>query len=424
MPFRLDLEYQRKRAKELAKAVRAGEPAALGRFRKRHPRAAGLADAALVARLGRLSEAQLVVARELGLPSWPKLKAHVQAMRDARMHLARGGAAPDGDAATLHVRCGSDLLPALREAGFAGDYLEYSDMLCQGPVLDEPDWLERRADFLSVVYGGWVGRDRSRIAAGLAAAEADLHRAAAAYARVVLWFEHDTYDQLVLARCLAAFEAAPPARLELISLDRFPGSTRFVGLGQLPPEALLLLWRGRMPVSPAQRAAGRAAWERLRAPDPRPLAASAAGWPGALPHLAGALLRHCREFPGARDGLGLSERLVLQLLAEAPRTAGEIYRDLMLEREPLPWMSDLMMRALIEGMKRARPKPFECTAANLPDDWAKEPLALAPAGRAVLAGDVDWLSLAPPERWLGGVRIAAATPCWRWDEASAGFVLR
>ena len=39
-PFRLNLEQQRKRAKELLAALRAGEPAALQRFRSRHPHGA------------------------------------------------------------------------------------------------------------------------------------------------------------------------------------------------------------------------------------------------------------------------------------------------------------------------------------------------------------------------------------------------
>jgi hypothetical protein len=37
-------------------------------------------------------------------------------------------------------------------------------------------------------------------------------------------------------------------------------------------------------------------------------------------------------------------------------------------------------------------------------------------GRAVLRGERDWLSLKPPARWVGGVRIAPDAPVWRWDE--------
>jgi hypothetical protein len=42
--------------------------------------------------------------------------------------------------------------------------------------------------------------------------------------------------------------------LELIAADEFPGSERYIGLGQLPSEALRLLWLSRKPVTPAQLA--------------------------------------------------------------------------------------------------------------------------------------------------------------------------
>jgi hypothetical protein len=56
--------------------------------------------------------------------------------------------------------------------------------------------------------------------------------------------------------------------------------------------------------------------------------------------------------------------------------------------------------------------------------WFRERLTITALGRAVLAGDVDWLSLSPPERWLGGVCIRADRPCWRWDDACGTTVLQ
>lgn len=34
---------------------------------------------------------------------------------------------------------------------------------------------------------------------------------------------------------------------------------------------------------------------------------------------------------------------MLQLLSERPRTAGEIFQELTQEREPLPWLGDIML---------------------------------------------------------------------------------
>jgi hypothetical protein len=68
---RPSLEQQRKRARELLRAARVGDPTALDRFRRHHPRFA--AGSSL-----RLADAQLVIAREAGLPSWPRLVAQLR----------------------------------------------------------------------------------------------------------------------------------------------------------------------------------------------------------------------------------------------------------------------------------------------------------------------------------------------------------
>ncbi len=419
--FRLDLEQQRKRAKDLRRAFLAGDADAVRRFRQHHPRF--LNDDDTVSRAVKLSDSQLVIAREIGLPSWPKLKAHILRMHAMRERIAHDAEAPDADMTTLHVRCGSDIRSRLAEAGFVGDFLEYSDALCHGPVVDDASWLDRRVDFMTRVYGARIGRTREQIADGLLRAEADLGAAASRYDRIVLWFEHDGYDQINLARGLAQFAETPPRRMEMVTLEHYPGTMRFIGLGQLPPEALRLLWNERQLVSQRQAEAGRTAWSLLRQPDPTPLAAAAvAGIPG-LPYLASALRRHCQELPGTIDGLGLTQRLVLELLAEQPHTIGELFRDLMHGRDPLPFLSDLMLADFIADMQRVDRAVF--TAAFDDDDrrWFRERLTITPLGRAVLAGEVDWLSLAPPERWLGGVCIRADRPCWRWDERRQATVL-
>jgi hypothetical protein len=161
----------------------------------------------------------------------------------------------------------------------------------------------------------------------------------------------------------------------------------------------------------------------LRSPDPTSLAAAARRGIPELPYLAGAVRRHCQELPWIGDGMSLTERLVLELVAERPRTAGEVFRDLMEEREPLPWLGDIGLRGIVDVMKRVREKVFTTTFDGDDRRWNRERLTITALGRAVLAGEVDWLSLSPPERWVGGVRIEAASGCWRWDAPRAGVAM-
>jgi hypothetical protein len=410
-PFRPNLEHQKKRAKELCRDLRAGKPEAVTRFRAHRPGA--------TAARACLADAQFVIARELGGASWPALKAHADGLDRARRAIDEGAPAPDGDVRTLHIRCGSDIKTTLRDAGFVGQFLEYSNPYCQGPVPHAPDLPGIRARFILDAYGPALGLSEAGVIDKLRTEEEGLARAATDHQRVVLWFEHDSYDQLILARCLSHFaEAGAPAVLELVSINHFPGSERFIGLGQLPAEAIRMLWASRRAVDPRDLAVGHRVWTALRQPDPRDLAAAASGAAG-LPDLPRAIRRHLAELPWTRDGLSLTERLTLGLIQAESSTIGGIFQRLTRELDPLPFLGDIMFLAIVEAMTRVTRPVFEVTDDTTGLDWPQRRLEITAAGRAVLAGEVDWLSLKPPERWVGGTRIEAASPHWRWDETGS-----
>ncbi len=68
LPSRPSLEYERKQAKSLLRRLRAGDPDAIARARERH----GALQPSLGADIP-LADAQLVIAREYGFASWPRL---------------------------------------------------------------------------------------------------------------------------------------------------------------------------------------------------------------------------------------------------------------------------------------------------------------------------------------------------------------
>ena len=67
LPPAPSLEQLRKQAKELLRAHRAGDPGAVARVAAHEP-----------GELLKFTGAQLVVAREHGFPSWPRLRAYVE----------------------------------------------------------------------------------------------------------------------------------------------------------------------------------------------------------------------------------------------------------------------------------------------------------------------------------------------------------
>jgi ankyrin repeat protein len=79
LPALPSLEQLKNQAKDLVAQFKAASPEALQRVQTHLPRAASLSLESLTATGLTLSEAQLVLARTYGFPSWPRLKRHVEA---------------------------------------------------------------------------------------------------------------------------------------------------------------------------------------------------------------------------------------------------------------------------------------------------------------------------------------------------------
>ncbi len=395
---RIHLDQQRKRAKELLARLRDGSaPEQLAQLQRRTRTTAP----------PRLADAQWLVARQLGFASWPRLKAHVDAIDFAVRH---PGFAADDEAGTWHWRCGNDIAHRLQLAGFRGRFQMFSDPLCMGPVPALPldAFVPLRATFVHQAFDLPRDAAQQRMQQEYGAL-ARMHEAR----RVVLWCEADAYDQLFLIAVLAHV-TQPPDRLELIAIDGVPGVQRFIGIGQLAPDVLAWLWPQRKPVDAQMHTLAREAWNAYRSPSPEAWAAlSRAGTP-ALPLLAPALRRQLQELPGLHDGLSLTERMALQIVHARGRPSfGQVFAELHGAREPLPWLGDLMFEALMRPLITAGQPLLQEFDTHL--HWPQRPLALTVLGQRVLDGDAYWLDHASAERWVGGVRLVPRQPHWALD---------
>jgi hypothetical protein len=109
LPQRPHLDVPKRQARELLAAWRDGQRDALDRIRRRHPKFADADDAAVVAGPFRLSDAQLVIAREYGLKHWTELKQRIGSATLAQA-LAAAIRADDRDAAVALVQQEPQLL--------------------------------------------------------------------------------------------------------------------------------------------------------------------------------------------------------------------------------------------------------------------------------------------------------------------------
>jgi len=320
---------------------------------------------------------------------------------------------------TLHIRCGDDIHDKLAAAGIEGDYLSFADPAWLGPPPASNAWIAGRAALIAER----TGLPPQKVRADLGDAYWRLARAPADYERIVLWFEHDLYDQAALARVLAGFALRKKLpRLELITIDRFRGIKRFVGLGQLSPAQLAALWPLRKPVGRRQIALGAKAWAALRAATPEPLEALRRSDLRALPFLKGALRRHLQELPWTGDGLSLTERHALAALSRGPRSAAEVYADAQTKRDPQPFMGDLFFWSVLRDLLEAPRPPIAVSLATRRVAWHKRVLRLTPIGKQLLAGKLDWQAAGPLERWVGGIAVARGAPAWRWNPRTGRVV--
>lgn len=314
----------------------------------------------------------------------------------------------------LHLRCGSDIYGGLRAAGIPGVFLEASDPVCQGPLdpqLPAEALRQARAEFIATTYRGL--EDRTSVLSKMEAEARGLAQLDS-FAKIVLWFEHDLYDQAVLIRLLAQLQdaAKKPGKVFLINIDRFPGVARFNGLGQLSPEQLGSLWGTEKPVTPALCKEAAHLWQVYSSGDPLRLQAALDETDDALPFIGAAMQRHLQELPWQGSGLSLTETLSLRAVNEGAGTPGQVFARLVRDLEPLPYLGDAMFWPILKSLATA-PHP----AVTDFSDW-KDEISLTDFGRALLQDRACWTDHNPLDRWIGGLHLQGDGPPFLWDPES------
>ncbi len=219
---------------------------------------------------------------------------------------------------------------------------------------------------------------------------------------VVLWFEHDLYDQLQLLQILHYFsgERVPLGRLQLIQSDDF--------LGMLAPEELLPLQNRRRPVNAATLQLAAQVWEAFRAAEPHELAGMQDHISSEMRHLHAALRRMLEEYPWSGTGLSRSQLQILAAVAEGAHTKDDLFRLSQL-REEAAFLGDRPFFRIVDELCQGE-------GALLRVD-AEGGFSLSEFGSAVFSGKNDWLERHALDRWIGGVHLTPAN-VWRWDPSS------
>ena len=289
----------------------------------------------------------------------------------------------------LHVTNGDSAAQTLRQTTLGGTVLAWRDTLHEGPVPELPrrELLRTRDNFLAKCGVG----SAPTILTSLERRDAQFLEALRDDDEVVLWFEHDLYDQLQLVDALALAHSVGGAT-ELIVVDSY--------LGELTADELEALWPSRRPATAESLQTAVEAWAALRAPNPTALA----DWPSHanadLPFLGPAVGRLLQELPAPDDGLTRTERSALEAIVAGARTPIAAFA-VTQRLEEARFLGDTwffrILSALEEGLVEAG-----------------DELELTSLGERVLRGEADRVGVLGIDRWLGGTHLTRAN-VWRWD---------
>ena len=323
----------------------------------------------------------------------------------------------------LHITNGDCAVATLRRGGITGDMLPWRDILHEGPV---PAGLG--LEELSEVRGRFIGEQGwgtpEEVAAAFAERDAVL-LGCDAHDEVVLWFEHDLYDQLQLIQVLDWFADRPDfkPRLTLVSTSQY--------LGTVSPLAVERMFAERREVAQGQLDLGRAAWAAYRSPDPSAIEHLLRANTSALPWLRGALERHLEEFPSTHHGLSRSEAQAVETVETGPRSVRDTFVSAHHEREERIFLGDWVFAQYLARLSAAEEPLLErvgggavagSEAAVEGESFWESRITITNAGRDVLAGRRDWVGMNGIDRWLGGVHLEGNQADWRWDAKKHALV--
>lgn len=295
------------------------------------------------------------------------------------------------------------MLQLLKKAGIVGTHVAWRDALNEGPVpaglsLEETSAL--RARYLAQRgYGNPI-----RLIHDFERRDA-LVRRAGEFDEVVLWFEHDLYDQLQLLQSLTALDELElePGRVSVVHSDHY--------LAGMTVDEIFRLLPKRRTATAAVFKSARRSWERFTSSSPADLAAAAGEDAIGLPFLRSALQRLCEEYPWKRDGLSRSQRQALSAVAQGAGRRDDLFARTQAWEEAY-FLIEPVFEKILDDLRAGNGALVEEEEGEL------VPTVL---GRRVLAGDADWLDEHSIDRWIGGVHLVPERIS-RWDEDAARFV--
>ncbi len=319
----------------------------------------------------------------------------------------------------LHILNGESTEATLSQTAIGGERFSFRDALIAGPApaVNGSDWRRIRATHLAEAYGVEFETCENGFAR-----QQQVFESFKDYEEVTLWFESDLFCQANLLYVLDwCAQRHPATKLSLICIGEFPGRANFRGFGELTPPELASLFDKRSEITAGQLELAVRAWQAYRSEDPRELERLLQTDTSALPFLDAALRLQLRRFPSARNGLNKIENTGLELIGQGASRFDDLFSRFVVA-EPNYGLGDAQYWNALQKLKRG-PSPL-LTIEGKQEAMSESGFAITVAGRSVLSGAADRVTLNGIDEWLGGVHLQGRANIWRWDETQAELVIK
>jgi len=310
----------------------------------------------------------------------------------------------------LNITNGDGAIGIMKKANIPGVFLPWRDVLHDGPVpegLSLTELSQVRAKF--IISRGWGTPEK--IKQGFIERD-NMLTSFENYKKVILWFEHDLYDQLQVLQILDWFHHHTPeeTKLSLICIDQY--------LGMLSPNEIMGLFTYEEPVTENHLVLANKAWSAFRSTTPEKWRDLLKTDTSALPFLEGAIIRLLEEYPNCSNGLSRTAQQILKIISQGEKRPGRVFGRYQ-ESEDRRFLGDSSFWVILQELLESSPpllnlpEDMELTLPTSPD----QKLTITPMGKNVLAGERSWLEMVELDRWIGGVHLTPGN-MWCWDSGT------
>jgi hypothetical protein len=330
---------------------------------------------------------------------------------------------------TLHIVNGDAFGDKLRESGIQGEILVWRESLYEGPIrmqMSDSALISMRASYMNDRYGIPGNTFKTQTIQQ----EAKIDILADEVDEVVLWFEHDLYDQLMVCYLLSRIDDSPSRSFELslICIDRFPGADPFYGLGQLTVEQILDLHGTWLPVSDDQQSLASKVWTAYSASEPLPMAALIEEDLSPLPFLEKAIETHTARFPSMQNGLSAIQQLTLELLVDDEVSVLSLFQNIS-EQAIRYGLGDLQFFGILDGLWHCDHPLIQVLGGDKlpryneawPPHFENYRVKITDMGKLILTCKQDHIFLNGIDEWVGGVHLLGMKEVWRRNAVNTGF---